>query len=646
MDSSADYQALQSDEADLGDVSNSNSNNNSSSNNNNNNNNNSNKLYQYDEYDNNNSSSDDVVVDLKMNKDEAQQQPVVVVVVENHNDSKLDTNEIELEQDRYLGSGNNDNSNNKYKKVEEVVEVNGADSNNSILITNNNSNNNNSSIYGQADDGDDASDNDNDRLLEKTYPDSETNSDSDSNSNFNINSSSSILPPLPPQTFTPSKLEQHVTFNDNILKYSSVDPEDFDDDDDTVSSLNESDFVTPDADLFPTPNNIYERILNQASKLRFEASIHAKELKLTAAYLACFISLGISIGSLGPTLPALAKNTHSTLAEVGYFFSARGVGYFIGSFSGRVWLAGLLFFFEGVGGGVTDAGLNTMIVWIWKKSVNPFMQLLHFSFGIGALLAPFIVSMIVESSLFVKYLVLSMIMLCSFLPVILLRSPPPYNEETETAVTLTKNEKRLRIEVILAVACFLFFYVGAEAGYGGWVFTYAKSLLNMEDQAAGLLNSLFWTTFTLARLAGVFISMYLTPNVKMFLFSFLLIIAPYSEAVLWIATSGLGISLASIFPTCISLPQNLNMPVTGEATSYMIIGATLGEVTIPWLIGVAQHHISERTLPWVVVISCVITLAVYIGINIRAKIMRARDRGDTFELKNINQFITTIQHQN
>ncbi|EGG17392.1 hypothetical protein DFA_08387 [Cavenderia fasciculata] len=442
----------------------------------------------------------------------------------------------------------------------------------------------------------------------------------------------------------------------------------------SVSSLDENDFLDSQQDPSLRMANLdpYERILNYCNKLRVDAQIYKRELTLTISYLLCFVSLGISVGSLGPTLLSLSTNTHSTLDQVGYFFSARGLGYFFGSFSGRfydrvpngnlicglatilmavalfliplshnIWLTGIIFFFEGGFAGLIDSGLNTMIVWVWQDKVNPFMQLLHFAFGVGALLAPFLVSFMINSSLFTQYLVLSIIMFAAGVPIFFLPPVKPdiVANDQESQEVVSTSEKRLRLEVIIAVSIFLFFYVGAEAGYGGWIYTYSKLNLNFEDQSAALLNSLFWTSFTISRLVGVFVSMVLTPHQMVMMdiggclfFSILLVLFKSSSVILIISTAGLGISLASIFPTCFSLPRNLNMPVSGESTSFMVIGAVGGEITIPWVIGLCQHHISMHSLPWIVIITLVVSSFIYVGIVVRAKMVRASERGEQLEL--------------
>src|SRR5256885_9316043 len=58
----------------------------------------------------------------------------------------------------------------------------------------------------------------------------------------------------------------------------------------------------------------------------------------TISYFAAFIALGLTTGSMGPTLPNLAEQTHTHLAEISLLFTARSLGYLVGSLlSGRLY---------------------------------------------------------------------------------------------------------------------------------------------------------------------------------------------------------------------------------------------------------------------------------------------------------------------
>src|SRR5205085_7215915 len=57
-------------------------------------------------------------------------------------------------------------------------------------------------------------------------------------------------------------------------------------------------------------------------------------LALTAGYCAAFVALGLTTASLGPTLPALAAQTHTRLGLIGLLLTARSLGFLLASLRG------------------------------------------------------------------------------------------------------------------------------------------------------------------------------------------------------------------------------------------------------------------------------------------------------------------------
>lgn len=49
----------------------------------------------------------------------------------------------------------------------------------------------------------------------------------------------------------------------------------------------------------------------------------------------------------------------------------------------NVWAIVALFFIQGVQFGLNEAATNVYIIHLWGKEVTPFMQALHFFFGLG-----------------------------------------------------------------------------------------------------------------------------------------------------------------------------------------------------------------------------------------------------------------------
>ncbi|MBI5878239.1 MAG: MFS transporter [Chloroflexi bacterium] len=352
-----------------------------------------------------------------------------------------------------------------------------------------------------------------------------------------------------------------------------------------------------------------------------------------AAYYLAFIALGLTAASLGPTLPGLATQTRSALNEISFLFTARAFGYLVGSyFGGRAydripghrlmaamlaliaammalapllaWLPALTaaLFVLGMGEGALDVGGNTLIVWAIRERVGPFMNALHFFFGIGAFLSPLVVAaaIILSGGIAGAYWALSLL----FIPCIawLFRLPPPAARHAEQHGGVVRTNRLLLALIVI----FFFGNSGAESAFGGWVYSYAVALRLSDETVAAYLTSLFWGTFTLGRLLAIPLSMRVRPAVLIAidLAGCLLCIgligaAGSSSFVLTaIGAAGVGLCMASIFPMTISLAAR-HMTITGAVTGWFFVGASAGNMLIPWLIGQWFEPAGPGTLPLV-----------------------------------------------
>lgn len=72
--------------------------------------------------------------------------------------------------------------------------------------------------------------------------------------------------------------------------------------------------------------------------IRTAALSRTSPFSKATGYYAAFISLGLFSASMGPTLPGLAQHTGARLSEISFLFSARSLGYLLGSLiSGRLY---------------------------------------------------------------------------------------------------------------------------------------------------------------------------------------------------------------------------------------------------------------------------------------------------------------------
>jgi FHS family Na+ dependent glucose MFS transporter 1 len=273
-----------------------------------------------------------------------------------------------------------------------------------------------------------------------------------------------------------------------------------------------------------------------------------------------------------------------------------------------------IFLLLGVGEGFIDVGGNTLLVWAYRGDVGPHMNGLHFCFGAGAFVAPIVVAQVVTlgGATLWSYWVLAA--LCLPAAVALARLPSPAALHTaEGAAT----SPRVNYWLVAVFALFFLLYVAAEIGFGGWLASYAQALGLADEATAAYLTSAFWGALTAGRLLAIPIAARLRPRAILIgdllgcLISVgVVIVWPQSLIALWIGAIGLGLAMASIFPTTISFAAR-RMAITGRVTSCFLVGVSIGAMSVPWLIGQLFEYIGPRIMPIVVLIVVLVACAVF-----------------------------------
>lgn len=169
-------------------------------------------------------------------------------------------------------------------------------------------------------------------------------------------------------------------------------------------------------------------------------------------------------------------------------------------------------------------------------------------------------------------------------------------QEKSTASAQGARRAKYHWALLCLLFLFFFFYVGAEVTYGSYVFSFATTHVGMEESEAAGLNSIFWGTFAACRGLAIFFATLLRPgtmivlsNIGSLASSFFLVLFDKNPLCLWIATSVYGASMATTFPSGISWIEQYTT-VTGKSAAFFVIGASLGEMAIPAVIGILQGH--------------------------------------------------------
>ncbi len=388
-----------------------------------------------------------------------------------------------------------------------------------------------------------------------------------------------------------------------------------------------------------------------------------QKLQTTAAYYAAFAAMGISMASLGPTLPGLAEHTRSSLSAISILFTARALGSLAGSvFGGQVydrlrghpimavmivsiaaltaltpiapvlWLLTAVLFITGAVQGVLNIGGNALLVWLHGREVGPFMNGLHFCFGVGTFLTPIIIAQFVarQGGLLWTYLLLAALILPTAVLVFLPSPPSPVKAQ---------NQSSARFDPLLVVLISLVFgcYSGASTAYGGWILSYVTRMNLASEVTGDYLTSLFWGALTLGRLAAIPLAMRFKPQHLLradcagALLSLLaMLLWPRSLAAVIFTSAALGFALASIYPTSMSYSGEIMM-LSGKITGLFAIGNSAGSMLIPWIIGQLFERAGPQSMTTVLVVDMLIALFVLLALANRTK------REEVVEEKGVSQ---------
>ncbi|MEE2659552.1 MAG: MFS transporter [Candidatus Latescibacterota bacterium] len=370
-------------------------------------------------------------------------------------------------------------------------------------------------------------------------------------------------------------------------------------------------------------------------------------LSRTLAYYLVFVGFGLVLAALGPTLPALAELTGTEVAALSVIFPVRSGGYLLGvMFGGRLFdrfaghpilalmLVGMIVCMGlvplctslialvvvlavlGMVEGTLDVGANTLLTWLYPaKSLGPWMNGLHLLFGVGAFLSPLVVSfaMGLQDSVAHAYWLIAALLLPAVILVVVLPSPAIARHVNKEAIPLKPYRGTIAV-----VAGMLFAAVGAEVGFGYWIYSYAIELRLTSQTGAALLTSAFWGAFTFGRLLGVPLATRVSaPRIIAGAFvgclcsAALPLLDTGSASLLWAGTILGGLAVAPMFATVLSLASG-TMPVSGRVTGFFFVGSSTGGMTIPWIIGQLFEPVGPSSVFVVILVNLTVGMAIFV----------------------------------
>ena len=210
-------------------------------------------------------------------------------------------------------------------------------------------------------------------------------------------------------------------------------------------------------------------------------------------------------------------------------------------------------------------------------------------------------------------------------------SSETFPEESTPAYTKNKQNRLFTIIIIIQLSIFMFIYVGLEVSFGSLIFTVVvKGELGFSKSQGTVIQALFWGTFAFARLFSVLLAVFrikasLMMSGNLFgsvVAATIMVCSPHKAAGIWLGSSVLGMSYASIYPTAITWMSE-TIEVSGLATAILVTGGILGDITIPSAMAALIALVSPDALFYGtfvgILISAVFFISMFITVFIRKK---------------------------
>lgn len=336
-----------------------------------------------------------------------------------------------------------------------------------------------------------------------------------------------------------------------------------------------------------------------------------------------FVGNGVFTVILGPTLPALSAQWSLTNSQAGFFFTgqflgsllgvgaysllARRFGYraalilgyalmglgvaFLGAPSYRLAIFGIAT--AGFGYGLVTPASNLAVATGEPASRAALLNLLNFTWGIGAVSCPFLVGLAEHRHhlhFFFGGLTAALVLFA--LSFVIIEVPPAVSAAGSPGRHLRAPLSR-KLAATLAIFIPLFFlYVGVETSFSGWVSSVAQEMSGLRGSLAALMPSFFLGTLVLGRASAAAILRVLTEKTVVLTglaLSFagsLLWIGAHDTIMLAIGVALGGAGCSTIFPILVAWLTKFIDDSAAGWRSVAFAAASFGGAVLPKLVGV------------------------------------------------------------
>lgn len=251
----------------------------------------------------------------------------------------------------------------------------------------------------------------------------------------------------------------------------------------------------------------------------------------------------------------------------------------------------ICFFLMGIGRGTVSI-FNNSIINDYGDGTPAALNILHTFFALGAFLAPFLTSSMIELSFSWRQILYVIVVwyltsLVSFATMPLKENSQIKKPRKQDDVSSSSYLKSFRFYCMGLV---LFFYMGVENCVNGWFVTYLQDIGVMSDSYATNLVSITWIVIMIGRIVCAWLSGRISKRVLLLIncigsaLALFLLISNQNIVIITIAMALIGFFLAGIYPTSIASAGSL-LKGTSSGMAILMAMSALGGIIAPQIVG-------------------------------------------------------------
>lgn len=350
---------------------------------------------------------------------------------------------------------------------------------------------------------------------------------------------------------------------------------------------------------------------------------------------------GLTIGGLGPLLPAIHERLHVPLGDLGVLFGANFIaslaativiGPLLDRYQPRLFLlaglgmvlAGLALFslattlplvivaaaLTGLGGGVNALGSAVLVSRAIGTRAGRALSLVNMAFGLGAFVGPLVVAALIAFTHQYRPYFIAIAVLLLLPAAIFARTPLPCPPARGTGGHgVLGSSDRLAVGLLALVA---FCYLGAEIGFGGWIYIFVLQTGTTSTTIASWAPAAYWLALGLSSLGAALRPrswrgdyVVLCAAIAASTMAFVVLAGRGSIGVEIAAAAGVGLALGPIYPLSLAAAALTSPAAAGRASAVVIASSQVGGALLPW----AQGRLLARGPLWGLGLTLAVCLA-------------------------------------